>query len=103
MLLLQRNEIAIVQSLLTGVPERLSIDASSTNQGEASGQLSCACVLSSFARPNSWEDPPAVITAPKPIALAPHFHASWPPHARPRHPLRLAVSRSCRHLQSRLR
>lgn len=48
MLLLQRNEIAIVQSLSTGVPERLRIDASSTNQGKASGQLSCACVLSSL-------------------------------------------------------
>lgn len=53
MLLLQRNEIAIVQSLLTGVPEHLRIDVSSTNQRKASGQLSCARVLSSpFARPS---------------------------------------------------
>lgn len=69
MLLLQRNEIAIVQSLLTGAPEHLRIDVSSTNQGKASGQLSCARVLSSLLPvPHSCGDPPAVITAPKPVA-----------------------------------
>lgn len=105
MLLLQRNEIAIVQSLLTGVPEHLRIDVSSTNQRNASGQLSCARVLSSpFARPSiRVGDPPAVITAPKPVALAPHFHALWLPHGRHRHPLRLAMSRSRWHLQLRPR
>lgn len=33
LLLLQRNEIAIVQPLLTGVPEHLRIEVSSTSQG----------------------------------------------------------------------
>lgn len=46
LLLLQRIEIAIVQPLLTGVPEHLRIDASSTNQVHAKwAVLLCVCAI----------------------------------------------------------
>ena len=47
LILLPRNEIAIVQPRSTGGPEQVRIDVSSTNHGKASGKLSCARVLSS--------------------------------------------------------